>query len=62
MIEAIELNREEIPWKTNVKYLGVTIDSKLRFNALADRIQEGTKLRGYLHPMLGWHSKVPISV
>lgn len=61
-VEAIGLD-EKTPWKTSVKYICVTINSKLRLNEHSVRkIQETTKLRGYFHPMNGWDSKLPFSV
>lgn len=53
MVKPIELDGEEISWRTSMKYLSMTIDSKLRFNEHAARkIQQATKLCGYLHPCL----------
>lgn len=54
IVEAIELDREEIPGKTSMKYLGVTINSMICFNAHANmKFQVATKVSS--HP-----TKVPV--
>lgn len=63
IVGAITFYCKKIPWRTSAKSLDVIIDFKLRFNEHACRKkQEATQLHGFMHPMLGWPSKLSIIV
>jgi retron-type reverse transcriptase len=56
------LDGEPIPWKPTVKYLGVTLDTKLRFKQHVDRkVTEAVGILGLLGPLLHVRSPLPVS-
>lgn len=57
----VRLDDEPIPWKPVVKYLGVTLDAKLRFKQHVDKkVTEATAIGGLLGPLLSARSPLPI--
>lgn len=57
----VQLNGANIPWKDEVKYLGVIFDTKLRFVKHAEySAQKAKRIRGYLYPLTGRKSFMSI--
>jgi hypothetical protein len=59
----VTLDGEPIAWTDSVKYLGVTLDSRLNFGAHAKaKLTEARKISGCLSPLIGRQSKLPTGV
>jgi Reverse transcriptase (RNA-dependent DNA polymerase) len=57
----ITLFDEEIPWKKDAKYLGVTLDAKLKWNTHVTETAKKAKSRlGMLYPVLNKKSKLSL--
>lgn len=58
---AVVLDATPIPWRPTVKYLGVTLDSRLCFRHHVDRkVAEATGILGLLWPLLNVRSPLPL--
>lgn len=60
-IKPILINDVEIKWSNSVKYLGVKLDSKLRFSQHNNRTKVRF-IRVALYPMLNHQNKIPLKV
>lgn len=59
----IHLNGHSIPWQTSVRYLGVSLDSRLTLAKHAKLTYNKARgIRAALYPMLGKSSPIPIRV
>ncbi|KAL5238718.1 hypothetical protein ACI65C_006128 [Semiaphis heraclei] len=59
----LRINNKEINWKTPVKYLGVLLDSRLRFNRhVTETVQKARRSRAALYPVLNHQSLIPTMV
>lgn len=59
----IRLNGEIVPWKTTVRYLGVTLDKKLTMtHHVASRVRLVGGVASSLKPIIGRHSTLSLSV
>ena len=57
----VELDGVQIPWQSTVKYLGVTLDSKLRFKQHVNRkVDEAKRIQGLMWPLLCAKSTLPL--
>lgn len=56
----IEIDDQKINWKSRAKYLGVTLDKKLRLNEHAITIQKAKRARAALYPVLNRKSPIPL--
>lgn len=60
-IRPITINGQTIKWSSNAKYLGVTIDRKIRVTKHIQNItKKATQVRGILYPLLNTKSPIPI--
>lgn len=59
----LTLDGDAVGWKGSVKYLGVTLDDKLNFRKHANaKLDEATRLQGFLNPLLNRGSPLPVKV
>lgn len=59
-LSRLRINNIDIPWSNNVKYLGVTLDSRLKFVTHVKEIKKkATRIRGMLYPIIGRKSPIP---
>lgn len=57
--DQVSVNNSKIPWKNDLKYLGVTLDKKLTFSKHTDLTAEKTlKYIGILYPLINRKSKL----
>lgn len=62
-LKPIKINGQDIKWQPTVKYLGVTLDSGLKFNNhIVQSTTKARRIRAALYPMLNSHSPLPIQV
>lgn len=60
-IRSIKFSEEDIPWKTEVKYLGITMDQKLDFQKHINEAEiKAKRINQELYPLLNRRSKVSI--
>lgn len=61
--QRVSLDDEDIEWTDEVKYLGVTLDSRLNFKAHYTRkLDEVKRLSGALSPLIGRRSVLPTNI
>lgn len=57
----VTMEGRPIPWRDDVKYLGVKLDKRLNFHAHVDyALSKGRMIAGHLNPILGRRSKMSI--
>lgn len=57
----LKVKDAKIPWTNSIKYLGVTINRKLKFNKHVDStVKKANGVRAKLYPILSKQSKIPI--
>lgn len=57
----LSIDGSMIPWQNHIKYLGVNLDSKLRFNLHTTQItRKARQTRGALYPLLNIRSPLPM--
>lgn len=62
-ITPIRIHGTEIKWSTSVKYLGLKIDSKLRFSQhVRETCTRAKHIRAALYPMLNHRCNIPIRI
>lgn len=58
----IKIQGQDINWIKTVKYLGITLDSTLKFNThIENLIKKAYKIKNYLQPLLNRKSKLSIT-
>lgn len=57
----LRVNNQDISWKPAVKYLGVHLDSRLRFNRHVTKTRKNAKnIRAAFYPVLNSRSPIPV--